>query len=79
MTSWWSALDPSSLAGARCRSADRRVLPVSDWNDEWLTGGTEPDVIAEAHLDPESVFQGVKRFALDHDSRISRQVRLLGV
>ena len=46
---------------------------VSDWHDEWLTGGTESDVIAEAHLDKESIFQGVKRFALDRDSRIARQ------
>jgi hypothetical protein len=46
---------------------------VSDWNDEWLTGGTEQDVIAEAHLDPDSILEGVKRFALDHDARISRQ------
>jgi transketolase len=46
---------------------------VSDWHDEWLTGGTEQDVIAEAHLDPESIFDGVKRFALDHDTRIASQ------
>lgn len=50
---------------------------VSDWHDEWLTGGTESDVIAEAHLDPESIFHGVKRFALDHDSRIGRQIARL--
>jgi len=47
---------------------------VSDWHDEWLTGGLESDVIEEAHLDPESIFQGVKRFALDHDSRIGCQM-----
>ena len=47
---------------------------VSDWDNQWLTGGTELDVIAEAHLDTESIFQGVKRFAVDHDSRISRQM-----
>ena len=46
---------------------------VSDWHDEWLTGGTEEDVIAEAHLDPDSIFEGIKRFALDRNSRISRQ------
>jgi transketolase len=46
---------------------------VSDWHNEWLTGGTESDVIAEAHLDPESIFTGVKRFADDHDSRVARQ------
>jgi transketolase len=50
---------------------------VSDWHDEWLTGGNESDVIAEAHLDPESIFQGVKRFALDHGNRISRQAAQL--
>ena len=50
---------------------------VSDWHDEWLTGGSESDVITEAHLDPESIFQGVKRFASDHDGRISRQASQL--
>jgi len=33
---------------------------------------------AEAHLDEESIFSGVRRFALDHESRISRQRRMLG-
>ncbi len=50
---------------------------VSDWNNEWLTGGTESDVISEAHLDPESIFQGIMRFARDHDRRISRQMEQL--
>jgi hypothetical protein len=53
---------------------------VSDWKNEWLTGGTESDVIAEAHLDPESIFQGVRRFGQDHDDRISQQMeQLVGV
>jgi transketolase len=46
---------------------------VSDWHDEWLTGGLEQDVIAEAHLDTESILEGVKRFALDHGTRIASQ------
>jgi transketolase len=50
---------------------------VSDWDDQWLTGGSEADVIAEAHLDPESIYQGVKRFATDHDHRISMQTQQL--
>ena len=50
---------------------------VSDWHDAWLTGGTEHDVIAEAHLDAESIFEGVKRFALDRDARLSHQTELL--
>ncbi len=65
----WPLQDPGPLT-------DEYSL-VSDWHDEWLTGGTESDVISEAHLDPESVFQGVKRFALDHGDRISRQVAQL--
>ena len=50
---------------------------VSDWHNEWLTGGTESDVIAEAHLDAESIFNGIRRFATDHDDRIARQREML--
>ncbi|HTF43970.1 MAG TPA: hypothetical protein VK641_08735, partial [Terriglobales bacterium] len=64
----------------------RRVWPVrnlgpltdaysltSDWDNQWLTGGLEAEVIAEAHLDPQAIFKGVERFATDHDKRISTQ------
>ena len=51
---------------------------TSDWDNEWLTGGTEADVISEAHLDVDSIFKGIKRFASDHDERISRQRSMLG-
>ena len=46
---------------------------VSDWHDRWLTGGLEPDVIAEAHLDQDSILAGVERFARDRDARLTRQ------
>ena len=46
---------------------------VSDWHDRWLTGGLEPDVIAEAHLDQPSVIAGVVRFAEERDARLARQ------
>ena len=36
---------------------------TSDWHDAWLTGGLEADVIAEAHLDEDSIFDGIRRFA----------------
>ena len=52
----WPLQDPGPLT-------DEYSL-VSDWNDEWLTGGTEGDVISEAHLDPESIFQGGKALRL---------------
>ncbi len=69
----------------------RRVWPVrdagpltdeysltSDWNNQWLTGGLEKEVIAEAHLDPASIFTGIERFARDRDHRLAQQRRMLG-
>ena len=50
---------------------------TADWDNQWLTGGTEPDVIAEAHLDAESIFAGIKRFAGEREQRISGQHELL--
>ncbi len=68
----------------------RRVMPISnlgpltdafsltsDWDNQWLTGGMEAEVIAEAHLDPESIFAGIQRFARDRDFRMSGQRKLL--
>jgi transketolase len=46
---------------------------TSDWDNQWLTGGLEPEVIVEAHLDPESIFNGIIRFAKERESRLSRQ------
>ena len=46
---------------------------TSDWDNQWLTGGSEADVIAEAHLDAESIYKGIKRFAADRESRLARQ------
>lgn len=51
---------------------------TSDWDNQWLTGGLEPDVIAEAHLDAESIFAGVQRFAREREDRLGRQRNLLG-
>jgi hypothetical protein len=41
-------------------------------------GGLEPDVIAEAHLNPDSIFAGIQRFAKDREERITSQRELLG-
>ena len=51
---------------------------TSDWDNQWLTGGLEPDVIAEAHLDKESIFAGIQRFANDRGDRLGKQKSLLG-
>jgi transketolase len=50
---------------------------TSDWDDQWLTGGLEPDVIAEAHLDAPTIQAKIERFAHDHGKRISSQRDLL--
>jgi hypothetical protein len=50
---------------------------VADWDNQWLTGGLEADVIAEAHLDAESILAGVTRFARDRANRLEEQRRLL--
>jgi transketolase len=50
---------------------------TSDWDNQWLTGGLEPDVIAEAHLDAASIFAGIERFANDRETRMTRQRSLL--
>ena len=50
---------------------------TADWGNHWLTGGLEADVITEAHLDAESIFAGVRRFAQDRPERMRRQRALL--
>ncbi len=49
----------------------------ADFDDRWRTGGTEADVIAESRLDPESILEGVSRFALEREERLARQRRAL--
>ena len=46
---------------------------TSDWDDQWLTSGLEKEVIEEAHLDPESIFARLRRFAQAREDRIARQ------
>ena len=59
---------PLRNVGAR---ADEFSL-TADWDNQWLTGGLEPDVIAEAHLDTESIFAGIQRFANEQAQRRNR-------
>ncbi|HWY62321.1 MAG TPA: hypothetical protein VNW15_10520 [Rhizomicrobium sp.] len=82
-----SVLPPEAMFDAMVvTSGTRRVWPVrglgpmtdaysltSDWDNQWLTGGLEKDVIEEAHLDPESIFKGIQRFAGDRATRIAKQ------
>jgi len=42
---------------------------TSDWDNRWRTGGTVDEVIEEAHLDPENLLKGIKRFVEDKRKR----------
>ena len=68
-----SVLPPEALlrCDGGVSTGTRRVWPVrnlgpltdeysltSDWDNQWLTGGLEKEVIEEAHLDPDSIFTG---------------------
>ncbi len=51
---------------------------TSDFDNAWRTCGLEADVIAEAHLDPDSIFAGVERFANERERRIGDQRKMIG-
>ena len=64
----------------------QRILPItglghlteeyslfSDWDNQWLSGGTEEDVIAEAHLDEECISAAITKFAEEREQRLERQ------
>jgi transketolase len=86
-----SVLPPEALLDAMVvTTGTRRIMPVknlgpltdaysltSDWDNQWLTGGLEAEVIEEAHLDPKSIFEGISRFAKERDKRISTQTAQL--
>jgi transketolase len=71
-------------------SGTRRVWPLrnvgtlcdaysltADGDNRWLTGGSEADVIAEAHLDKKSILASVQRFAQDRPQRLQEQRAML--
>jgi transketolase len=51
---------------------------TSDFDNSWRSGGLELEVIAEAHLDPDSIFAGVERFANERERRIGDQRKMIG-
>ena len=43
-----------------------------DFDNRWRTGGSVEQIVAEAHLDSNSIWNGIARFALDRQKRLSR-------
>ncbi|HEX4037499.1 MAG TPA: hypothetical protein VHX37_05525 [Acidobacteriaceae bacterium] len=50
---------------------------TSDFDNCWRSGGLELEVIAEAHLDPDSIFAGVERFANERERRLGDQRKMI--
>ncbi len=44
---------------------------TSDWDNRWRTGGSVDEVIAEAHLSPRHILEGIERFAGDRAERVA--------
>lgn len=51
---------------------------TSDFDNCWRSGGLEAEVIREAHLDPDTIFAGVERFANERERRMAEQRKLIG-
>ncbi len=43
-----------------------------DWDNRWRTGGTVDELKREAHIDPDSIWNGIQRFVTDREKRLSR-------
>jgi len=43
-----------------------------DYDDKWRTGGSVDQIINESKLDPRSLLKGIKVFAGDRESRMSK-------
>ena len=52
------------------RVAERYALS-SDWDDRWRTGGSVDELKREAKIDPDSIWEGLGRFAADRDERLA--------
>jgi len=50
----------------------------SDWDDRWRTGGSIEELCEEAHISPRWLFEGIKKFATEHEQRQQRLKTMIG-
>ncbi|HEX5133150.1 MAG TPA: transketolase [Candidatus Krumholzibacteria bacterium] len=50
----------------------------SDFDNRWRTGGSVDEVLEEAHLTPQWILEGIRRFAKERDQRLKKTRDLLG-
>ncbi len=72
---WWDAMVISNRSLRVTR--DWVSTPIvaeysltSDWDNRWRTGGSVDEVMAEAHLSPDHILEGIERFVRDRDLRL---------
>jgi len=49
----------------------------SDWDNRWRTGGTLDEVLEEAHLSPDHILAGIRRFAMEREKRLERLAHIV--
>lgn len=45
---------------------------ASDWDNRWRTGGSVDEVMDEAHLGADHIFEGIRRFVADRGVRLAK-------
>ena len=50
----------------------RQYSLSSDWDDGWRSGGKGDEMVAEARLDPDSIWEAITRFAAERKERLAR-------
>ena len=65
---WFDSMLAATQARKVCRDwiPNRRMEKFAltpDWDNRWRTGGSVDQIVAEAHLDPESLQEGIQRYA----------------
>jgi len=49
----------------------------SDWDNQWRSGGSVDELTEEAHISPNWLFKGIKKFVQERDKRLSRMKKVL--
>ncbi len=52
------------------KTAERYAM-TPDFDDRWRTGGSVDELKREAHIDPESIWAGIERFARERSKRLA--------
>ncbi|MBD3232909.1 MAG: transketolase [candidate division Zixibacteria bacterium] len=55
-----------------CNKVCEEYSLSSDWDNKWRGGGSVDTVVEDAHLSPEWILAGIKRFAADREKRLFR-------